>query len=71
MGIILNGLTIDSVVIGSPAHYSKLLARGDVLMKIDGVVATQENVRSLFIGCDVPGTTVILTVLKACSQVLL
>jgi C-terminal processing protease CtpA/Prc len=67
--MILNGLTVDSVIIGSPAHTSRQLARGDIIMKIDGVVATQENVRNLLIGRDAPGTTVAVTVLKARSMV--
>ena len=69
LGIVLNGLTIESMIIGSPSQHSKQLAIGDVIMKIDGIVATQTNVRSLLIGSDVPGTAVILSVLKLRSQV--
>jgi C-terminal processing protease CtpA/Prc len=41
IGIMLCGLAIDSTVIGGPAYNCCKLHRGDVILRVDGVPATQ------------------------------
>ncbi len=41
LGIMLCGLIVDSTVIGGPAYNSGQLERGDVILRVDGVLATQ------------------------------
>lgn len=60
----LLGNEIDYLLIGGSAYGSRKLDKGDVIMKVDGKVATKENVSSMLIGSDIPGSTVTLTVQK-------
>ena len=68
LGIILNGIVVDSTTVGGPSH--KLISPGDVILRVDGIDATSENVRRLLTGSDVPGTTAFVTVAKQGFQVL-
>jgi hypothetical protein len=45
IGIMLCGLAIDSTVIGGPAYNSRLLDRDDVIVRVDGIAATQVELR--------------------------
>lgn len=37
VGIMLNDLTIDNMVVGGPAYKCKQLDRGDTILRVDGV----------------------------------
>ena len=65
----LKGTEIDNTVIGGPAHNSKAVGPGDVILKIDDVVVTSENVIRLLLGNDMPGSPVNLTVAKGGPKV--
>jgi hypothetical protein len=60
----LKGLTIDNMVIGGPAHNTGLLAKGDVIIAVDGLTVNEETVHAALLGDDLPGTSVVLTVRK-------
>ena len=64
VGLFLNGLRIDSMVVGGPAYNSGLLDVGDVIVSIDGEEATEGNVEELVIGDDQPGSLLEVSVLK-------
>ena len=53
VGIIVHGTTVDDLILGGPAYNSKKLAQGDVIIKVDSVEATEENINDLLIGKDV------------------
>jgi S1-C subfamily serine protease len=69
VGLVLKGTVVDSTLAGGPAYTSSLLARGDVLLEVDGRTATEENVSFLLVGCDQPGSRVVLTVAKGGKEV--
>jgi hypothetical protein len=69
VGIVLTGTLVDQTVIGGPAHSSKIIFPGDAILKIDGIIVTSENIRSQLLGCDIPGSTVILTLGKGGPKV--
>ena len=52
----LNGCTVDNVVIGGPA-YGKM-TRGDTIKSVDGQKATSSNIAELLFGSDLPGSEV-------------
>ena len=52
----LNGCTVDNVVIGGPA-YGKM-TRGDTIKSVDGQKATSSNIAALLFGSDLPGSEV-------------
>ena len=54
----MNGTMIDNTVIGGPAFNSKQFSHGDVILKVNGVTATNENVLDLLVGNDIPGSPV-------------
>lgn len=62
MGLILTGCTIDHILVSSPAYRSQQLADGDVILEVDGVEATEDNVAQLLRGADEPDTSVELKV---------
>ena len=64
----LCGLVIEGMVVGGPAFNSRQLARGDVIVLVDGTPATQENVHSMLVGDDAPGSSVVVTVRKGGPQ---
>eukprot|EP00960_Hanusia_phi_P055154 762890-Hanusia_phi.AAC.11 len=57
----IKGVTLDNLLTGGPAANSKKLAKGDVIVKVDGKVCTSDNVLDLLRGEDVPGSLVVLT----------
>ena len=63
----ITGVTIDSTVAGGPAINSQL-ARGDVILKVDGNSATNDNILQLLVGNDIPGSAVEICVAKGGSQ---
>lgn len=65
----LTGVTIDSTVAGGPAFNSMQLSRGDVILSVDGVAVTNENIIQLLVGNDLPGSSVELCAAKGTSQV--
>ena len=58
----LDELTIDSMVVGSPAYKSKQLLAGDVIKKIDGQEVTLETLDDALRGCDLPGSAIVISV---------
>ena len=60
----LNGTTIDNLVVGGPAHNSKHLAPGDLIIKVNSIPATKLNVYDLLLGDDIPGSFVDISVAK-------
>ena len=70
LGLELDGLTIDELVIGGPAYASAELECGDVITRVDGEEATADTVRPALVGCDVLGSVVTLTVVAAANQVI-
>ena len=64
----LNDLIIDNMVIGGPAYKCKQLDRGDKIIKVDGYEVDENNFQALLLGDDIPGSFVILTVLKGGSE---
>ena len=60
----LSGATIDTTVVGGPAHNSRQFGRGDVIVKVDGVPVTSFNVQEAIIGRDMPGSPVVVSVAK-------
>jgi C-terminal processing protease CtpA/Prc len=64
----LNDLIIDSMVIGGPAYKCKQLDKGDKIIKVDGYDVDENNFQKILLGDDIPGSSVILTVLKGGSD---
>ena len=62
VGLMLDELTIDSMVVGSPAYKSKQLLAGDVIKKIDGQEVTLETLDDALRGCDLPGSAIVISV---------
>jgi C-terminal processing protease CtpA/Prc len=68
VGIMLNDLIIDNMVIGGPAYKCKQLDRGDKIIKVDGYEVDENNFQAMLLGDDIPGSFVSLTVLKGGSE---
>jgi hypothetical protein len=58
------GVIVRDMVPGGPAHCSKKLGRGDVIVAVDGVPVTPENWSRLAAGNGKPGSIATLTILK-------
>jgi hypothetical protein len=71
LGLVLQGTTINDTIIGGPAFTSLSLGQGDVLLNVDGTIATEQNVEVLLIGNDKPGSIVVLTVAQGGNEVVL
>ena len=69
IGLMLQGTAVENTLIGGPAHNSKEIATGDVILKIDEQVVTTENIKGLVIGNDLPGTPVSLSIAKGGPKV--
>ena len=65
----LHGLVIDQMVEGGPAHKSKQLEPGDVILKVDGKDVTEDTFPTMVTGSDMSGSIVTLTVLKSSGEV--
>jgi hypothetical protein len=59
----LHGTKVENTLFGGPAF--GLLKKGDILVKIDGVPVSEDDILSGLRGPDVPGSTVVLTVHRA------
>ena len=66
----MKGTTIEDTIIGGPAFTSLSLGRGDVLLNVDGNIATEQNIEMLLIGDDKPGSIVVLTVARGGHEVI-
>jgi C-terminal processing protease CtpA/Prc len=64
----VNGTTVDNTVVGGPAFNSKQFCHGDVILAVNGVPATNDNLLDLLIGSDIPGTSVEIRVAKGHMQ---
>ena len=53
------------MVIGGPAYNSGELAKGDVIMEVDGKAVTEENIHDALLGSDVPGTAFVVKVKRS------
>ncbi len=67
----LQGNVVDNTVIGGPAHSSKAIRQGDVILKIDGTPVNSDNIKGMLVGSDVPGSSVTVTVAKGGTKVIL
>lgn len=66
VGLLLTGVVIDTIVIGGPAHaHSNQINRGDKILSVNGVPATADNVLTLLVGEDVPGSHVDVTMTRS------
>ena len=64
IGIGLSGVRVVDVLIDGPAFRSEKIEIGDEILSVDGVAVTASTLNSHLIGCDVPQTTVALTVTR-------
>lgn len=67
VGLIVKNHTIENLLIGGPAMISQQLARGDVILKVDGRDVQHDDRDTLaarLVGSDVPGSLVCLQVRK-------
>jgi C-terminal processing protease CtpA/Prc len=46
----VRGTKVDEVLPGSPAHASHHIERGDRILEVDGVEATDDNIMALLTG---------------------
>ena len=68
VGLMLSGVSIDTVVVGGPGHaMADKLRKGDKITHVDGTPVTPDNVLALLMGNDQPGTTVKITVKSAAN----
>ena len=64
VGIMINGTTVDNLLVGGPAYSSKKLAQGDIIISVDSTEATEANIVELLVGNDTPGTPMEIVVAK-------
>jgi hypothetical protein len=60
VGIMLHGTKIEGTLIGGPSF--GLIFKGDQIVRIDGKDVTSETVLGALRGCDIPGSTVTITI---------
>ena len=61
----------DHQVIGGPAWLSGYLHQGDEILRVDGIECTTvDNLHKGLKGCDLPGTSLTITVKKVNSVIL-
>ena len=65
----MNGTFVDNTVVGGPAHSSKKIEHGDIVLEVDGRAATNDNIFELLIGNDIPGSVVEITLSKGGPKV--
>ena len=65
----INGTIVDNLLVGGPAHSSRKMTQGDVIVKVDSTEATALNVIDLLVGNDIPGSPIIIEVAKGGVQV--
>jgi hypothetical protein len=67
VGLMLSGVSIDTVVVGGPGHAMADKLRHAKITHVDGTPVTPDNVLALLMGNDQPGTTVLVTVKSAAN----
>ncbi len=70
VGIMINGTTVDNLLVGGPAYSCKEMEQGDVIIKVDSVDVTEDNIRDLLVGNDTPGTPMQIEIAKGGIKVL-
>ena len=65
----LLGTMIDNLVVGGPAYNSRQLHHGDIILKVDGIPVTQANIHEVLVGHDMPGSPVVLSVVRGGAKV--
>ncbi len=70
-GLLLNGVVVEEVIPGGPAHSSRKLHRGDVLLSVGSAVATPSDASDLLDCSDAqgPAQLAVLAVAKTGEQV--
>jgi len=58
IGVICSGVVVENTLLGGPAWDSGLIITGDKILAVDGAPATGQNVTTLLVGEDVPGSIV-------------
>ena len=55
---------IENVMIGGPAYTSRNIFKGDIIVKVDGEFVHEQvqDLKTLIVGDDIPGTSVTLTI---------
>jgi hypothetical protein len=64
VGMMLNGTTIEFLVVGGPGYNSGQLDRGDTVLRVNAEAVTSETILQALVGDDVPGSELSLTVKK-------
>jgi hypothetical protein len=64
VGILLNGLVIDDIVLGGPAFNAEQIDKGDTILRVDDIDVTAETVQRALIGTDKPESTVSIVIKK-------
>lgn len=64
LGMIMYGVTIDSLLLGGPAAACPALDRGDTVLKVDGKDVIDSSFLEALRGSDQPGSMVTLTIMK-------
>ena len=54
VGLMMNGLVINNMVVGGPAYASAELQRGDTVLRVDGQPVTAGNFSEAILGSDIP-----------------
>ncbi len=70
LGLVLRGRVIEKIDTGSPAYVSMALNRGDLIMRVNGIIAAESNVSNLLVGRNIARTPVVITVAVAGQKVL-
>ena len=70
LGMVLTGALVTKVTEGGPAHNSKQIAVGDVILKVDGNFVEEDTIISVLSANAVPGSTVQLCVAKGGTNVM-
>ena len=65
----INGVTVDNTIVGSPAFNCKQITRGDVILRVDGIDATADNIIDLLVGSDIAGSSVEISLARGGAQV--
>jgi C-terminal processing protease CtpA/Prc len=70
LGMVMTGALVTKVTEGGPAHNSKQIAVGDVILKVDGNFVEEDTIISVLSVNAVPGSTVQLCVAKGGANVM-
>ena len=64
LGLVLNGNVIEDLSVGGPAFNSCLLKTGDIICKVNGLVAIENLLPPHLDGMQTAGSHVVLTILR-------